>query len=207
MKDTPTCQWKDGKRVPKEVALVEYSNTESILFQYERMYTMKELVFEFNNQAVVSSRIVANHFGKEHRTVLRDIREIMNAQNCALSFYEKHKYKVAGNNRFYPEYYMNRDGFMLLVMGFTTKPAMQVKVAFIRAFNEMEEKLKGRNIIALDEYNRNIQRLMNQNDEWERKWKKAVPYIKLGAVAYELAQDTNKVDLTYAFVKGMKSND
>ena len=207
MKDTPTCQWKDGKRVPKEVALVEYSNTESILFQYERMYTMKNLVFEFNNQAVVSSRIVANHFGKEHRTVLRDIREIMNAQNCALSFYEKHKYKVAGNNRFYPEYYMNRDGFMLLVMGFTTKPAMQVKVAFIRAFNEMEEKLKGKNIIALDEYNRNIQRLMNQNDEWERKWKKAVPYIKLGAVAYELAQDTNKVDLTYAFVKGMKSND
>jgi phage regulator Rha-like protein len=96
---------------------------------------------------------------------------------------------------------------MLLVMGFTTKPAMQVKVAFIRAFNEMEEKLKGRNIIALDEYNRNIQRLMNQNDEWERKWKKTIPYIKLGAVAYELAQDTNKVDLTYAFVKGMKSND
>ena len=171
------------------------------------MYTMKNLVFEFNNQAVVSSRIVANHFGKEHRTVLRDIREIMNAQKCALSFYEKHNYKVKGNNSFYPEYYMNRDGFMLLVMGFTTKPAMQVKVAFIKAFNEMEEKLKGRNIIALDEYNRNIQRLMNKNDEWERKWEKAIPYIKLGAVAYELAQDTNKVDLTYAFVKGMKSND
>ena len=207
MKDTPTCQWKDGKRVPKEVALVEYSNTESILFQYERMYTMKELVFEFNNQAVVSSRIVANHFGKEHRTVLRDIREIMNAQNCALSFYEKHKYKVAGNNRFYPEYYMNRDGFMLLVMGFNTKDAIKLKAMFFRAFNEMEEKLKGKNIIVLDEYNRNIQRLMNQNDEWERKWKMAVPYIKLGAVAYELAQDTNKVDLTYAFVKGMKSND
>ena len=92
MKDTPTCPWKDGKRVQREVALVEYSNTESILFQYERMYTMKDLVFEFNNQAVVSSRIVANHFGKEHRTVLRDIREIMNAQNCALSFYEKHNF-------------------------------------------------------------------------------------------------------------------
>ena len=31
---------------------------------------------------------------------------------------------------------------MLLVMGFTTKPAMQVKLAFINAFNEMEAKLK-----------------------------------------------------------------
>jgi hypothetical protein len=48
---------------------------------------------------------------------------------------------------------------------------------------------------------------MNKNDEWQRKWEKAVPYIKLGAVAYELAHDSNKAHLTYAFVKGMKSND
>ena len=57
------------------------------------------------------------------------------------------------------------------------------------------------------EYNRNIQRLMNRNDELERKWEKAVPYIKLGAVAYELAKDIEKTELTYAFVQGLKSND
>ena len=168
---------------------------------------MSNLVFAFNNQAVVSSRTVAEHFKKEHRHVLRNIREIVSAQNCAVKFYEEHQFKVEGNHRTYPEYYMNRDGFMLLVMGFTTKPAMQVKLAFIKAFNEMEAKLKGDNVIALDEYNRNIQRLMNKNDEWQRKWEKAVPYIKLGAVAYELAHDSNKAHLTYAFVKGMKSND
>ena len=168
---------------------------------------MKNLVFEFNNQAVVSSRIVAKHFGKKHCNVLQSIEQLVKTEKSVLAFYDKHCYKVQGQYRSYPEYYMNRDGFMLLVMGFTTKPAMQVKVAFIRAFNEMEEKLKGKNIIALDEYNRNIQRLMNRNDELERKWEKAVPYIKLGAVAYELAKDIEKTELTYAFVQGLKSND
>jgi phage regulator Rha-like protein len=47
---------------------------------------MKDLVFAFNNQAVVSSRTVAEHFKKEHRTVLRNIREIVSAQNCAVRF-------------------------------------------------------------------------------------------------------------------------
>lgn len=168
---------------------------------------MKDLVFEFNNQAVVNSRTVAEKFNKKHCDVLESIKRIVKTENSVLAFYEKHDYKIKGQYRSYPEYYMNRDGFMLLVMGFTTKPAMQVKVAFIRAFNEMEEKLKGRNIIALDEYNRNIQRLMNRNDELERKWEKAVPYIKLGAVAYELAKDIEKTELTYAFVQGLKSND
>lgn len=35
-----------------------------------------------NGQVVVSSREVAEHFGKEHKTVLRSIEELA-AQNCA----------------------------------------------------------------------------------------------------------------------------
>ena len=166
---------------------------------------MKDLVFVLNNQVVVSSRKIAEVFKREHKTVLASIRNILVAEKSATNYYQENKRKYRG--REFSEFYMGRDVFMLLVMGFNTKDAIKLKAMFIRAFNEMEEKLKGRNIIALDEYNRNIQRLMNQNDEWKRKWEKAIPYIKLGAVAYELAQDTNKVDLTYAFVKGMKSND
>ena len=103
---------------------------------------MKDLVFISDNQVVVSSRIVAENFNKQHKSVLRSIGEIVKAQNCALPFYEKHEYKSSNSYRAYPEYFMNRDGFMLLVMGFTTKPAMKVKLAFINAFNEMEAKLK-----------------------------------------------------------------
>ena len=39
-------------------------------------------------------------------------------------------------------YYMTRDGFTFLAMGFTGKVAAQFKEAYINAFNEMEEKLR-----------------------------------------------------------------
>lgn len=166
---------------------------------------MKDLVFQFNNQAVVSSRTVAEHFNKEHRDVMRSIREIVSAQNCALSFYEKRTYKVRGQYRSYPEYYMNRDGFMLLVMGFTTKPAMQVKLAFIKAFNEMEAKIKGQQPNIMD-YNRNIQQLMNENDALRNKFNGIEPYIKLGITVRAMAKDQRISDLAFYFVQGMLGN-
>lgn len=51
-------------------------------------------------------------------------------------------YKVEGNNKTYPEYLMNRDGFSLLVMGFTGKKALEWKIKYIQAFNAMEEELR-----------------------------------------------------------------
>ena len=39
-------------------------------------------------------------------------------------------------------YDMTRDGFTLLAMGFTGAKALQFKLAYIAAFNEMEAKLK-----------------------------------------------------------------
>ena len=101
---------------------------------------MKDLVFISNNQVVVNSRIVAERFNKEHKHVLENIRRILAVENSATKFFQQSLFWCRGRD--YPEYLMNRDGFMLLVMGFTTKPAMQVKLAFINAFNEMEAKLK-----------------------------------------------------------------
>ena len=42
-------------------------------------------------------------------------------------------------------YYMNRDGFSLLAMGFTGKKAIDFKLKFIEAFNKMEEHIKNEN--------------------------------------------------------------
>ena len=39
-------------------------------------------------------------------------------------------------------YYMNRDGFSLLAMGFTGKKAMGFKLKYIAAFNKMEDFIK-----------------------------------------------------------------
>jgi hypothetical protein len=39
-------------------------------------------------------------------------------------------------------YWMTRDGFTLLAMGFTGKEALRFKLAYIDAFNRMEEELR-----------------------------------------------------------------
>ena len=110
---------------------------------------MESLVEIRNNQVVVSSRQVAEKFGKEHRHVLESIREIIKAENSALTFFQENSYK-AGTGKSYPEYLMNRDGFTLLAMGFTGKDALQWKMKYIAAFNEMEAKLKNNTLMLPD---------------------------------------------------------
>lgn len=101
---------------------------------------MNNLVEIRDNQIVVSSRQVAEHFGKEHKHILENIREIIRAENSALTYFYESTYK-AGTGKSYPVYIMNRDGFTLLAMGFTGKEALQWKLKYIAAFNEMEQAL------------------------------------------------------------------
>lgn len=92
------------------------------------------------NQLVTSSQIIAAYFNKEHRNVLADIREILAAENSAAKFFYTASFLNRGKR--YPMYFMNRDGFSLLAMGFTGKKALEWKIRYIQAFNEMEKKLK-----------------------------------------------------------------
>ena len=94
---------------------------------------------------VVTSLDVAETFEKEHRNVLADIRniqsEISTAEFSALFYEDEYK---ASNGKKNPMFYMNRDGFTLLVMGYTGEKAMKFKLAYINQFNQMEELLKGK---------------------------------------------------------------
>lgn len=93
-----------------------------------------------NNEPVASSRQIAESFGKEHKVVLRAIENIK-AQNCALTSMFFETIYTAGTGKAYPMYLMNRDGFTLLAMGFTGKAALEWKLKYIAAFNEMEKRL------------------------------------------------------------------
>ena len=103
---------------------------------------MSDLVRINSNQVVTDSRSVAEHFEKQHKNVIQTI-ENLKAENSALRkmFYET-TYKVDGNNKSYKMYLMNRDGFSLLVMGFTGAKALEWKLKYINAFNEMEKTIK-----------------------------------------------------------------
>lgn len=73
---------------------------------------MNKLVVITNNQIVVSSKDLAEHFNKDHKNILRDIREILSAQNRANEFFHEESYSY--NGRRLPMYLMNRDGFHYL---------------------------------------------------------------------------------------------
>lgn len=91
----------------------------------------------------VNSRDVAGTFYKRHADVLRDIEtlqcsEDFTERNFALSSYKDSSGK---SNK---EYIMTRDGFTLLVMGYTGEKAMKFKESYIRQFNAMEKVLIGK---------------------------------------------------------------
>ncbi|EAI8122300.1 phage regulatory protein [Campylobacter jejuni] len=107
------------------------------------------------NQIFCTSLDVAKVFGKRHDNVLRDIENILNDLReigdlqCKLNFEEVVRISKTTNpkngklvNRKMPMYNLTRDGFSLLAMGFTGKKALQFKIAFINAFNEMEKLLQ-----------------------------------------------------------------
>lgn len=95
-----------------------------------------------NGQIIVSSRMVAEKFGKEHRNVLQLIKNITTEKSVLINKYYMPSTYRTGTGKSYKEYLMNRDGFTLLAMGFTGKEALQFKLAYIEAFNKMEEALK-----------------------------------------------------------------
>lgn len=102
---------------------------------------MNELVFVLNDEILVNSKEIANNFSKRHDNVLRDIESI---KKDVLNFEEMfHKGATKDSyGRSQPCYFMNRDGFTLLAMGFTGKQALEWKIKYINAFNKMEKQLK-----------------------------------------------------------------
>ena len=102
---------------------------------------MNNLVIMKDQQAVTSSLQVAEVFEKEHKNVLRDISTLdLDRLNFEQMFLEGTEPDSYGRDR--KVIYMNRDGFTLLGMGFTGKKALEFKLKYIEAFNQMEAQIK-----------------------------------------------------------------
>ena len=101
-----------------------------------------------NGIVTTTSTQVAQFFGKRHDNVLRAIRVLLREGASAdylLNFEEMvvtRENPSGGAPISAPAYRMNREGFMLLAMGFTGKEALRWKLAYIAAFNRMEAELQ-----------------------------------------------------------------
>lgn len=105
---------------------------------------MNELVIMHDQQAVTTSLILAEAFNKQHKNVIQAIEaKIEPAENSARykrMFYEGIYTDKKGEQR--KMYYLNRDGFTFIAMGFTGRKADEFKLKYIDAFNRMEERIK-----------------------------------------------------------------
>ena len=98
-----------------------------------------------SGRPATTSREIATFFGKRHDDVIKSIRNLrpncpeeFTARNFAASEYTDE------TGRTLPMFILYRDGFMLLVMGYTGKKALAMKLAYIEAFNRMEAELAAR---------------------------------------------------------------
>ena len=111
--------------------------------QCELMPMPAPSVMLHNGRPATTSLEVAKFFGKRHDNVVRDIKEIIDntpESFSALNFEGANYIDEQAKNR--PMYIIYRDGFMLLVMGYTGKKALVIKLAYIEAFNALEAELQ-----------------------------------------------------------------
>lgn len=99
-----------------------------------------------HDTARVDSRFVADFFEKNHKEVLRDIRKVIAPESGLSKVFTERNFALSSykdsTGRKLPCYLMTRDGFTMLVMGYTGKKAMRFKELYIKRFNEMEQFIK-----------------------------------------------------------------
>lgn len=128
---------------------------------------MSNLVTVVSGEVTVSSRHISENFGKELSKVHRSIEGIKETIDVATfgKMFKSSSYEDS-YGRTQTEYTMNRDGFSLLSMGFTGSKAMQWKLKYIQAFNEMEAELLKP---ALPDFNNPAEAARAWASAWEAK--------------------------------------
>lgn len=131
-----------------------------------------QLVEIFEDQPTASTKIISDTFGIPHKNVLSKVRNIMQqAESHGLKFshenFMESTYKTE-RGKTYKHVVMTRDGFSLLAMGLTGRKAMEWKIKYIEAFNEME---KG--ILSVDTEMKKLSREGDKIKDFGSRWAKA----------------------------------
>lgn len=153
------------------------------------------LVLAGEGQAYTTSLLIAERFGKQHKDVLKAIRNL----DCSAEFNGRNfapieiPIMVGFGIRNDPAYQITRDGFAFLAMGFTGKAAAYWKEQFITAFNQMEALLR-------DTHHHEHQALLNALFACRPQWRDTQALVAQGLSNREIARVQNK---HVGSVKGM----
>ena len=139
-----------------------------------------------DEKVVVSSRTVAEAFGKRHDNVLRDVKNLECTAEFRLLNFEESSY-LNEQQRDTLEMLMTRDGFTFLAMGFTGPRAAVFKEAYIEAFNKMENELKNRKQASLEEMYKAIttpDAMIQIAQNWKADRDRAHPFFRVYPPVY-----------------------
>lgn len=96
-----------------------------------------------DGRAITTSVAVADFFKKRHGDVLRAIKNVL--EHVSEAFNRRNFASVSGTDAHSQRteiYQMTKDGFAMIVLGFTGKDAIQFREAYITRFNDMENRLR-----------------------------------------------------------------
>lgn len=156
---------------------------------------MSELVQTHNNKTVTTSLKISEVFEKMHKDVLRDIERLeipedRHRLNFAPIFYED-KY-----GRKQKAFEVTKNGFTLLAFGYSGAKAMQFKLAYIDAFDAMEEELRNRTKENDAKYFDEKSNLMLEKHKWDTEVKRLNTKIQNSEDGKALAEAQKKVSET-----------
>lgn len=112
-------------------------------------FDFREMVQAKNGEVVTTSRKVATYFGKRHGDVLRKIEQVK--ADCSSEFSQRNFASadyIDEQGKIRPMYSLTKDGWIMVVMGFTGKAAAAIKESYISAFNWMSEQLSRRLVMG-----------------------------------------------------------
>ena len=144
-----------------------------------------------------TSLAIAKKFGKRHERVLDAIKKLVHQLPADTQHNFVPSSYLDTTGRTLPSYTITRDGFTLLAMGFTGKKALQFKLDYINAFNQMERAL-----LAQSTHNRGAEwrQIRQEGKQVRLAWGGCVQEF----VAYARAQGSTHADKYYMAITKME---
>lgn len=135
--------------------LVDWADRHEFVYKEKHEIEVVEDKLDVNDKygTVISSRLVAQQMGKEHKYIVKRIEEVVSSLSCGKDssiWIIPSVFKDSRGTHEYKEYLLTKDGFILLM--FNTQGYNDFKVKYIKRFNEMEKSLNKLKAIENDQW-------------------------------------------------------